>query len=91
MLSEWDDNKRQPNLAKHHIDFQDAQRIFDGPVFEKTSTRRGERRVLAIGSMGDVVIVVVYVMRGSCRRLISARKAHSNERKDYSNHLKLAR
>ncbi len=32
MLFEWDESKRQANLAKHHIDFQDAIRIFDGPV-----------------------------------------------------------
>ena len=35
MLFEWDESKRQTNLAKHHIDFEDAKRIFDGPVFEK--------------------------------------------------------
>lgn len=35
MLFEWDENKRQANLAKHHIDFQDAKRVFDGPVFER--------------------------------------------------------
>jgi len=34
MLFEWDESKSQANLAKHHIDFQDAKRIFDGPVFE---------------------------------------------------------
>ncbi len=39
MLFEWDEGKRQKNLAKHHIDFLDAQLIFDGPVFEKTQSR----------------------------------------------------
>ena len=34
MLFEWDESKRQANLAKHHIDFRDAKRVFDGPVFE---------------------------------------------------------
>jgi uncharacterized DUF497 family protein len=29
MLFEWDESKRQSNLAKHHIDFQDAIRIFE--------------------------------------------------------------
>ena len=35
MLFEWDESKRQANLAKHRIDFQDAIGIFDGPVFER--------------------------------------------------------
>jgi len=30
MLFEWDESKRQANLAKHHIDFQDAKRILTG-------------------------------------------------------------
>jgi uncharacterized DUF497 family protein len=32
MLFEWDESKRQSNLAKHHIDFQDALRILEGPI-----------------------------------------------------------
>jgi uncharacterized DUF497 family protein len=43
MLFEWDESKRQSNLAKHRIDFQDALRIFDGPVFEKVN-RQSRRR-----------------------------------------------
>jgi len=82
--------KRQLNLAKHYIDFQDAKGLFDGPVFERTESRQGEERTVAIGLMEDIEIVVVYVMRGNRRRLISARRAHRSERKDYANHLKIA-
>jgi uncharacterized DUF497 family protein len=88
MLFEWDESKRQANLAKHHIDFQDAKRIFDGPVFERMETRHGEDRIFAIGRMEDIEIVVVYVMRGKRRRIISARRAHRDERQAYTNHLK---
>lgn len=90
MLFEWDESKRQLNLAKHLIDFQDAKRIFDGPVFEKIEIRHGEERTFAIGLMEDIEIVVVYVMRGKRQRLISARRAHRDERQDYANHLKSA-
>ena len=90
MLFEWDERKRQANLAKHHIDFQDAMRVFDGPVFERVDSRQGEDRVVAIGSMAGIEIVVVYVTRGQRRRIISARRAHRNERQDYANHLKIA-
>jgi uncharacterized protein len=87
MLFEWDESKRQSNLAKHHIDFQDALRIFEGPVFEKASRSRGEDRIVAIGLIAGIEIVVVYVIRGTQRRIISARRAHQDERQDYANHL----
>jgi uncharacterized DUF497 family protein len=90
MLFEWDKSKRQANLAKHYIDFQDAIRDFDGPVFETMDRRRGEDRIVAIGSMEGIEIVVVYAMRGQRRRISSARRAHRNERQDYANHLKIA-
>jgi hypothetical protein len=90
MLFEWDEGKRQSNLAKHYIDFRDAIRVFDSPVFETSDRRRGEERVVAIGSVENVEIVVVYVTRGERRRIISARRAHRNERQDYANHLKRA-
>jgi uncharacterized DUF497 family protein len=89
MLFEWDESKRQTNMAKHGIDFRDAIRVFDGPVFESTSQRRGEDRVVIIGSIEGIEIVLVYVMRGKQRRIISARRAHRNERQDYSNHLRV--
>ena len=89
MLFEWDESKRKSNLAKHLIDFQDALRIFNGPVFEKATRSRGEDRILAIGLLEDIEIVVVYVIRGEHRRIISARRAHRDERQDYANHLTL--
>jgi uncharacterized protein len=90
MLFEWDEGKRQANLAKHHIDFRDAKRVFDGPVFERTDRRCGEDRVFAIGLMEDIEIVVVDVMRGKRRRIISARRAHRNERQEYTGRLRSA-
>jgi uncharacterized protein len=90
MFFEWDENKRRANLAKHLIDFQDALQIFGGPVFEKSQRRHGENRTLAVGLMGDIEIVAVYVRRGKHRRIISARRAHQSEREDYANYLKSA-
>lgn len=87
MLFEWDEGKRRANLAKHLIDFQDATQIFDGPIFERVQRRHGEDRVFAIGLMDDIEIVVVYVMRDKRRRIISARRAHRDERQDYANQL----
>jgi uncharacterized protein len=88
MFFEWDENKRRANLRKHLIDFQDAVQIFDGPVFEKSQRRHGENHTLAVGRMEDIEIVVVYAARGKYKRIISARRAHRSERKDYASHLK---
>jgi uncharacterized DUF497 family protein len=41
--------------------------------------------------MDDVEIVVVYVIRGKRRRIISARRAHRNERQEFTSRLKDAR
>jgi uncharacterized protein len=90
MLFEWNEDKRLANLAKHLIDFQDATQIFDQPVFEKVQRRHGEERILAIGLMEGLEIVLVYVMRGEHRRIISARRAHRDERQDYAKHLRSA-
>jgi uncharacterized DUF497 family protein len=48
---EWDEGRRQRNLAKHGVDFVRAARIFDGPVVEWNDSRReyGEQRRLVLG------------------------------------------
>ena len=85
MAFEWDAAKNAANIAKHGIYFEDAIRIFDGPVLERADDRRnyGEVRIIAFGGVDDRELAVVYTMRGERRRIISARRAHSRERKAY--------
>jgi uncharacterized protein len=85
MAFEWDPAKNAANIAKHGIDFGDAARIFEGPTLERPDNRRdyGESRVIAYGMVEDHQIVVVYTIRDGNVRIISARSAHSNERKAY--------
>jgi hypothetical protein len=85
MAFEWDAGKNAANIAKHRIDFEDAIRIFEGPVLEKIDVRRdyGEVRVIAFGIVEGCELAVVYTLRGPRRRIISARRAHSSERKAY--------
>ena len=82
---EWDPGKNAANIAKHGIDFEDALRIFEGPVLEGTDERRHyeEVRIIAFGVVEDRELAVVYTMRGRHRRIISARRAHRPERKAY--------
>jgi uncharacterized DUF497 family protein len=83
--AEWDAAKNAANIAKHGIDFADAIRIFDGLTLERPDVRReyGEPRIVAFGVVDGRELAVVYTVRGGRRRIISARRAHSRERKAY--------
>ena len=85
MAFEWDATKNTANLAKHGIDFQDAVRIFEGPVLEKIDSRRnyGEERIVAVGMVEGLELYVVYTIRGGRRRINSARRANKHEREAY--------
>jgi uncharacterized DUF497 family protein len=85
MRYEWDPAKNAANVAKHAVSFEDAIRIFEGPVLEVPDRRReyGEDRIIAIGLLDDLELTVVYATRGESRRIISARRAHYRERKAY--------
>jgi uncharacterized DUF497 family protein len=78
----WDENKRQANIRKHRVDFEDAKEVFFGPMRVELDQRReyGEERNVGIGRVGAASIVVVYTKRGDdVIRLISARKAGTDE------------
>lgn len=87
MEFEWDEGKRERNLAKHLIDFLDAITIWKGPVLDPAESRSIglEDRYLALGTIGDdqLTVAVVYTVRGKARRIISARRARRNERQVY--------
>lgn len=80
---EWDARKNAANIAKHSIDFDDAIRVFDGLYFKYGSHRNEEERYVAVEEAGGIVIAVVYTVRGHIRRIISARRARTNEERDY--------
>jgi uncharacterized DUF497 family protein len=85
MHFEWDPKKRQSNLAKHQIDFVDAVRIFDGFVHQRQDARKeyGELRTIAIGSMDDQILTVVWTLREGAIRIVSARRANHDEAREY--------
>lgn len=89
MEFEWDNQKNEVNYSKHGIDFADAARMFlDLGRVEREDTRRnyGEKRYQSIGKVGEEIVFVVYTLRHSRTRIISARRAHKNERKIYLHH-----
>lgn len=85
MKFEWDDNKNETNIRRHGIDFHDATLIFEHSMLIKPDTRKdyGERRLVGLGMLFEVVIVIVFTKRGNAIRVISIRRANRNERKIY--------
>jgi uncharacterized DUF497 family protein len=85
MEFEWDSIKSQRNIEKHGIDFTDAVRIFERPTLTVVDNRHdyGEKRIVAMGMVEDVILYVVYTVRDDIRRIISARRANRRERKKY--------
>lgn len=80
---EWDENKREATLQKHGIDFKDAVRVFGGKPLVFGSSRDGEVRFIAIGPVNEVCIAVVFTMRAGVIRIVTARRARTNERQAY--------
>ena len=88
---EWHEAKNRCNQAKHGIDFETARLVFDDPhcitFVERVST--GEERWHAIGSIENIIIiVVVHTYREEASdeviRIISVRRATRHERDLYA-------
>jgi len=87
---EWDENKNKSNLDKHGIDFGQATEVFkDDNKIETPDNRKdyGEERFKIIGKAIDLIISVIYTMRDTVIRIISARAASKKERDDYYKNL----
>jgi uncharacterized DUF497 family protein len=85
MEFEWDEVKNRANVVKHGLEFRDAVAIFDGRVLRRVDDRHdyGETRVLATGIVDGKETTVIYTKRWEIYRIISARRAHRNERRAY--------
>ena len=77
----WDESKRQANLAKHGLDFADAEKEFAGPMvsFEDSRNDYGEQRMIGVGLLDCLVVLIVHVESEATIRIISMRKADGNE------------
>ena len=78
MEFEWDAQKNRDNVAKHGIRFEDAIRIFEGPIVSGIDDREdyGELREISIGMIDAAAIVTIaHTDRNGVTRIISARAA----------------
>ena len=85
MKIEWDTNKNDVNVKKHHISFETAARVFldeNRLDYYDIVHSMNEDRYITIGLVKEV-IVVVYTLRKTRIRIISARLATRKERELY--------
>ncbi len=82
---EWDEAKSKANLSKHGYDFDDASQVLYGPVILYRSDRNSEERWIAVGSLDNRLIAVIFARREKAIRIISARRARKNEERTYRN------
>jgi uncharacterized protein len=91
MRYEWDDKKNQINKRKHGISFEESREVFDDPLHISLLDKRFnyfEERWITIGKTVKnqlVVVANIYFDNNNEEviRIISARKATSNERRQY--------
>ena len=86
MEFEWDDAKNDACFTHRGFDFSYAVRAFqdeDRIVGRDRRRDYAEDRYRLLGTIEGRVFVVIYTMRGSVVRIISARKANARETREY--------
>ena len=87
MEFEWDPKKNEANIRKHGVAFSEAATVF-GDVLSITvpdpDHSQEEDRYIVIGMSGqNRLVMVAYMERGECIRIISARELNRSEKRDY--------
>ncbi len=88
MEFEWDQDKSDACFTERGFDFayvvhafMDAERL----IHKDSRWDYGEDRYQLLGAIDGRVFFVVYTIRGTVLRIISARKANQREVSDYEN------
>jgi uncharacterized DUF497 family protein len=81
----WNEAKRISNLAKHGLDFRDADEVLQSRFrLDVPVVRDGEQRILAISYSAKFLAVLVVVAKDADEiRIISFRHASEQEREVY--------
>ena len=89
MKIEFDPAKRELTLLHRGLDLVRAGEIFDGPTITVADDRKdyGETRYISVGELDERMVVVVWTLRATTRRIISLRKANDREQKIYGKRL----
>jgi uncharacterized DUF497 family protein len=84
---EWDPDKAARNFTKHRVSFHETATVFDDPLamtYCDPDHSEDEDRFITFGhSKEGRLLVVAHTDRNDRTRIISARAATRNERKQY--------
>jgi uncharacterized protein len=88
----WDESKRKTNLEKHGLDFADAWLVHENPGRVTLSSKLVDDEVryleVAYAEAADLVLALVYTVRGEETRPIAFRRASRRERRRYEKAIK---
>ena len=89
MLFTWHESKRQLNLKKHGLDFEDGESVFNGPTstLEDKRDYRGEQRFNTTGLLGVLVVVITHTETDDEIHIISMREAEKHETRQFFSYL----
>jgi uncharacterized protein len=81
----WSETKRDLNLAKHRLDFIDAEDVFEGETFTFEDRRfwYGEKRYVTLGLFRHMPVYIAHTLHDQEIRIISFRKATRRESQTY--------
>ncbi|WP_405041317.1 BrnT family toxin [Phenylobacterium sp.] len=83
-ILDFDPDKSAANLAKHGIDFEAAQTLWDDDLRLVVDARfLSERRELVVGRIGQRLWTAAVTFRGDAIRIISVRRARNDEVRRY--------
>jgi hypothetical protein len=92
MKFEWNPTKAASNRAKHGVTFVEAMTVFGDPlarIFDDPEQAVEAGREIIVGhSAKDRLLLVVFAAEQHTIRIISARRATRNERKDYEENVR---
>lgn len=95
LLFEWDSTKATKNVKIHGVSFDEASTAFRDTlsltIYDSLHSNEEERQILIGNSYKNRLLVVVHTERGDKIRIISARKATKNEKKQYEENAKRSR
>jgi len=84
---EWNTDKAKSNIGKHRVTFEEAMSAFRDPfaltVDDPDHSEMEDRLILMGLSDRQRLLVVIYVEREDNLRLISAREADPDEKREY--------
>jgi uncharacterized DUF497 family protein len=75
MTFEWDEDKNQDNIEKHHVSFEEAQEVFFDRkriIIKDGKHSKNEERFFCIGAGGKGILTVRFTMRNGNIRIFGA-------------------